>query len=61
MKSKFPFEHVVDCNTNKVWVTGVNSITAMGLNKLVNQYYPGYSANIATKDYFEKLKSQLAN
>ena len=61
MKDKFPIEHVVKYDSKEVWVTGVNSITAMGLNKLMNQYYPGYSANIASKEYFEKLKNQLIN
>ena len=58
MKNKFPFEHVVKCDTKQVWVTGVSAITVMGLSKLVEQYYPGYKAQIATKEYFEKLKNQ---
>ena len=58
---KFPYEHVVNCNTKEVWVTGINSITAMGLPKLVEKYYPGFRGQIATKEYFEKLKNQLSN
>ena len=58
MKDKFPFEHVVKYDTKQVWVTGINSITGMGLSKLVEQYYPGFRAQIATKDYFERLKNQ---
>ena len=59
--SKFPFDHVVKCDTKEIWVTCDSSITAMGLPRLVEKYYPGYSAKIATKEYFEKLKNQLAN
>jgi len=58
MKTKFPFEHIVKCDTKQVWVTGIGAITAMGLSKLVEQYYPGYKAQIASKEYFEKLKNQ---
>lgn len=61
MKTKFPFEHVVKYDTQEVWVTGVNSITGMGFSKLVEKYYPGYSAKIATKEYFDRLKNQLVN
>ena len=61
MKTKFPFDHVVDCNNKNVWVTGINSITGIGLSKLVEKYYPGFRVQIATKDYFDKLKNQLTN
>ena len=59
--SKFPYDHVVNCNTKEVWVTGINSIGAMGLSKLVEKYYPGYIGHVADKNYFEKMKNQLAN
>ena len=59
MKSKFPFEHVVKYDTKEVWVVCNSSITAMGLPVLVEKYYPGYTAKIASKEYFETLKSKM--
>ena len=61
MKTKFPFEHIVKCDTKEVWLICDSSITAMGIPSIVNKFYPGYTGKIASKDYFEKLKSQLAN
>ena len=58
MKTKFPYDHIVKCDTKEVWVTDINSISAMGLPKLIEKYYPGYTGKIASKDYFEKLKNQ---
>lgn len=61
MKTKFPYEHVVNCNTKEIWVTDIGCITAMGLPQIVEKYYPGYKGKIASREYFETLKSQLAN
>ena len=61
MKNKFPFEHVVKCDTQEVWVKCDSSITAMGIPALVKKYYPGYSAKICNEDYLSKLKNQLVN
>jgi hypothetical protein len=61
MKSKFPLEHVVKCDTKEVWITCDSSFTAMALPNLVKKYYPGYKGHIASKEYFEKLKNQLQN
>jgi len=58
---KFPFEHVVKYDTQEVWVKCDSSTTAMGLPTLVNQYYPGYKAKIATKEYLDQLRNQLVN
>ena len=58
---KFPFEHIVKCDTQEVWVKCDSSITAMGLPNLVNQYYPGYKAKVATEEHLVKLRNQLAN
>ena len=58
MKTKFPYNHIVKCDTKEVWVTGINSISAMGLPKLIEKYYPGYTGKIASEDYFEKMKNQ---
>jgi len=61
MKTKFPLEHVVKYDTQEVWVKCDSSITAMGLPTLVNKYYPGYTAKIATEEYLSRLRNQLAN
>ena len=60
MKTKFPFEHVVDYNNKEIWIKCDSAITAMGLKALVNQYYPGYVAKIGTVDHLDKLRNQLA-
>jgi len=61
MKSKFPLEHVVKCDTKEVWVICNSAITAMGVSAIVKQFYPGYKGKIASRESFEKLKNQLAN
>ena len=61
MKTKFPFEHVVNYDTQEVWVKCDSAITAMGLPTLVNQYYPGYKAKVGTKEHLERLRNQLTN
>ena len=61
MKTKFPFEHVVNYNTQEVWVKCDSAITAMGLPTLVNQYYPGYKAKVGTEEHLERLRNQLTN
>jgi hypothetical protein len=61
MKKKFPFDHVVKYDTKEVWIRCDSSITAMGIPSLVQKYYPGYSGRIASADYLEELKNQLAN
>lgn len=61
MKKKFPFEHVVKCDTQEVWVLCDSAITAMGIPTLVKQYYPGYEWKICNKLYLESLRNQLQN
>ena len=61
MKQKFPLPHVVKCDTQEVWVKCDSSITAMGLGALRDIFYPGYAVKIASGEYFDKLKNQLAN
>jgi hypothetical protein len=61
MKTKFPLEHVVKCDTKEVWIRCNNSISAMAIPALVDKYYPGYIGRIATGDYLDKLRNQLAN
>lgn len=57
MKTKFPFDHVVKCDTKEVWIRTDSSITAMGIPALMKTYYPGYTGKIASADYFEELKN----
>ena len=61
MKTKFPFEHVVNYDAQEVWVKCDSAITAMGLSTLVNQYYPGYKAKVGTQKHLDQLRNQLAN
>jgi hypothetical protein len=61
MKQKFPFDHVVKYDTKEVWIKCSSSITAMGIPSLVEKYYPGYTGRIATEEYLDQLKNQLAN
>jgi len=61
MKTKFPFEHVVKYDTKEVWIRCTSSITAMGIPVLIEKYYPGYTGHIASVEYLETLRNQLAN
>jgi hypothetical protein len=61
MKLKFPFEHVLKYDNKEVWIKCDSSITAMGITSLVEKYYPGYTGHIASSDYLEELRNQLAN
>ena len=61
MKIKFPLKHVVKYDTKEVWIKCDSSITAIGIKSLVEKYYPGYTGKIASADYLEELKNQLAN
>ena len=59
-KSRFPYDHIVKCDAQEVWVKCDSAITAMGLPTLVSQYYPGYKAKVATEQYLNQLRNQLA-
>jgi hypothetical protein len=61
MKTKFPFEHVVNCNTKEVWIKCDSSITAMGIPALVKKYYPGYTGHVASEEYLDTLRNQFAD
>jgi hypothetical protein len=61
MKTKFPFDHIVKYDTKEIWIKCTSVTTAVGLPSLVNKYYPGYTAKIATEDYLDKWRNQLAN
>jgi len=61
MKQKFPLEHVVKYDTKEVWILCKSVTTALGIPALVKKYYPGYTGKIATKEYLDQLRNQLAN
>jgi hypothetical protein len=61
MKQKFPLEHIIKYDTKEVWIKCDSSITAVGIPTLVEKYYPGYTGHIASSNYLEKLRNQLAN
>jgi len=61
MKTKFPFDHIVKYDTKEIWIKCTSVTTAVGLPSLVNKYYPGYTAKIATEDHLDKWRNQLAN
>jgi hypothetical protein len=61
MKTKFPYEHVVDCIQKIVWInwSGNGQIGLYGVPYLVEKYYPGYTAKIASDEYFATLKNKM--
>jgi len=60
-KTKFPFQHIVLEDKKEVWVLCDSAITAMGVGSIVKQFYPGYTAKIASRDYLETLKNKHAS
>jgi hypothetical protein len=60
-KTKFSLEHVVNHDTKEVWVICDSAITAMGIPAMVKEFYPGYTGKIASREYFETLKSKITN
>ena len=61
MKTKFPLDHIVKVQEKEVWVRCESAITAMGINTLVNKFYPGFAAKICSEEHLNTLKNQLAN
>lgn len=61
MIKKFPFDHAVKYDTKEVWIVCNSVTTALGIPALVKKYYPGYTGRIATSEYLDQLKNQLAN
>jgi len=61
MKDKFPLDHVVKYDTKEIWVRCDSSITAMGINAMVEKYYPGFKGHIGSQEYLAELKNQLIN
>jgi len=55
---KFPFDHVVKCDTKEVWVECDSAITAMGIGEIVKQFYPGFKPHIASKEHLQTLKQK---
>lgn len=60
LPDKFPYEHIVNYDTNEVWVKYSNGIASIGLYDLMNFFYPSYNLKIVSKQKLETRKSQLA-
>lgn len=56
--NKFPFDHVVDPLNHRVWIRCDSTVTAMSICEMVDKYYPGYTAHIASNEYFNTLKQK---
>ena len=52
---KFPFNHVVLEDREEVWIKG-GYPGCLAVPKLMERFYPGYSAKLAPNDFIEKLK-----
>ena len=63
MKSKFPFDHAVDCIQKIVWINwdGNGQIGRYGVQYLINKFYPGFTAKFVNEEYLKSLKNQLVN
>ena len=48
-------QHIVNEETKEVLVRCDSAITAMGISSWVKKYYPGYTAKIVSKEFFEPL------
>jgi hypothetical protein len=51
----------VDHDNKIVYLKCSSAITAMGVPKLVDKYYPGYKGEFVSLEYLETLRNQLAN
>ena len=47
-------KHIVLEDTKEVLVVCSSAITAMGVNALVQKYYPGYTAKIISEHYYNQ-------
>ena len=55
-KTKFPWPHHIDEETKSIFVYVASGYpTVMMVPKKVEEYFPGYTAHIASKDYFSEL------
>lgn len=61
MKTKFPYEHVINYETKEVWISCSSATTALGIPALMKKYYPGYIGRIGSKEYLDTLRNQLAH
>tara|TARA_B100001063_G_scaffold160649_1_gene150000 strand:+ start:92 stop:325 length:234 start_codon:yes stop_codon:yes gene_type:complete len=52
---RFPFNHVVLEDRKEVWIKG-GYPGCMGVPKLMERFYPGYTAKLARNEFIEKLK-----
>lgn len=52
MNKKFPFNHILVEETKEVLIVVNSAITAMGINAIAKQYFPGYAPKIISKSYY---------
>jgi hypothetical protein len=48
-------QHIVKEETKEVFILCDSVITAMGVGSWVKKYYPGYTAKIISKKFFEQM------
>lgn len=53
---KFPFNHVVLEDREEVWIKG-GYPGCLAVPKLMEKFYPEYTAKLASNEFIEKLKT----
>ena len=53
MNSKFTLQYRIVEETKEVLIVVNSAITAMGIGAMSKQYFPGYTAKIISKSYYE--------
>jgi hypothetical protein len=61
--NKFPYQHCVDEETKIVHIywNGNGQIGRYGVPQYMKKFYPDYTYDFCSEEYFGKLKDQLAN
>jgi len=59
LMSHFPFNHVVLEDRKEVWIKG-GYPGCMGVPKLMERFYPGYTYKLAKAEFIEKLKKDYS-
>ena len=54
MNKKFPLEYIIVEDTKEVLIVVNSAITAMGIGAMAKQYFPGYTAKIISKSYYDR-------
>ena len=59
MNKKFPLQYTLIEETKEVLIVVNSAITAMGIDSIAKQYFPGYSPKIISKEYFLNKREEL--